>query len=39
MTEIIFFVKESAEGGYEAKVMGHSICIEGETIGELKRNM
>jgi predicted RNase H-like HicB family nuclease len=39
MTEIIFIVEESAEGGYEAKALGHSIFTEGETIEELRKNI
>lgn len=35
--EIIFVVEESAEGGYEAKALGHSIFTEGETCEELKQ--
>ena len=36
MTEIIFIVEESAEGGFEARALGHSIFTEGESISELK---
>lgn len=39
MTEIIFIVEESPEGGYEARALGHSIFTEGETIDELKENI
>ncbi len=39
MTEIIFVVEESPEGGYEAKSLGYSIFTEGETMEELKRNI
>ncbi|WP_421892575.1 2-oxoisovalerate dehydrogenase [Marinoscillum sp.] len=39
MTEIIFFVEESAEGGFEAKALGESIFTDGETIDELKQNI
>jgi hypothetical protein len=35
-SEIIFIVEESAEGGYEAKAVGHSVFTEAETIDELK---
>lgn len=35
--EIIFVVKESAKGGYEARALGHSIFTEAETWYELKR--
>ncbi len=34
--EIIFLVEESAEGGYEARALGHSIYTEGETYEEIK---
>jgi len=34
--EIIFIVEESAEGGYEAKALGHSIYTEAEDLEELK---
>ena len=39
MTEIIFIIEESPEGGYEAKALGYSIFTEGETIEELKENI
>jgi len=39
MTEIIFIVEESPEGGYEARALGHSIFTEAETIEELKENV
>jgi len=35
-TEIIFFVKESPEGGYEARAFGHSIFTQAGTMDELK---
>jgi predicted RNase H-like HicB family nuclease len=35
-TEIIFLVKESPEGGYEAKAVSHSIFTEADTIEELR---
>ena len=35
-TEIIFSVEESPEGGYEAKVLGHSIYTQADTFEELK---
>ena len=34
--EMIFVVEESAEGGYEAKALGHSIYTEAEDLQELK---
>lgn len=36
MSEIIFIVEESPEGGYEAKALGHSIYTEGENLEKLK---
>lgn len=39
MTEIIFIVEDSPEGGFEAKALGHSIFTEGETIEQLKQNI
>lgn len=36
MKEIIFMVEESAEGGYEAKALGHSIFTEADTIEALR---
>lgn len=39
MTEIIFIVEESPEGGYEAKALGYSIFTEGESIEQLKENV
>lgn len=35
-TEIIFSVEESADGGYEARALGHAIFTQAETIDELK---
>lgn len=34
--EIILLVEESAEGGYEARALGHSVFTEAETLDELK---
>lgn len=34
--EIIFLVKESPEGGYEARALGYSIFTEADTFEELK---
>ncbi len=39
MSEIIFIVENSDEGGYTAKALGHSIHTEGETLDELKENI
>ena len=38
-TEIIFFVQESAEGGYEARAVGHSIFTQADTMEQLKVNV
>lgn len=35
-SEIIFEVTESAEGGFEARALGHSIFTQAETEEELK---
>jgi hypothetical protein len=34
--EVIFEVRESPEGGYEARAIGHSIFTQAETIEELR---
>lgn len=39
MSEIIFIVEDSDEGGYTAKSLGYSIYTEGETLDELKENV
>lgn len=39
MSEIIFIVENSDEGGYTAKSLGCSIYTEGETLDELKENI
>ena len=39
MSEIIFIVENSDEGGYTAKSLGYSIFTEGETLDELKENI
>jgi dephospho-CoA kinase len=39
MSEIIFIVEESAEGGFEAKALGESIFTEAESMEELKENI
>ena len=38
-SEIIFMVQESAEGGYEARALGHSIFTEAETLNALKKKL
>jgi predicted RNase H-like HicB family nuclease len=35
-TEIIFLVKDSPEGSYEAKAVSHSIFTEADTLEELR---
>lgn len=35
--EIIFYIEESMEGGFEAKALGYSIFTEGDTVEELKK--
>jgi len=35
-TEIIFLVKESPEGGYEAEALGHAIFTEADSLEELR---
>lgn len=35
-TEIIFTVEESPEGGYEARVAGHDIFTQADSLNELK---
>jgi len=37
--EIIFVVRESPEGGYEAQALGHSIFTEADTLDELRRQV
>jgi len=39
MNEIIFIVKESPEGGYEAKALDYSIFTDGGNIEEIKQNI
>lgn len=39
MSEIIFIIEGSDEGGYTAKALGYSIYTEGETLDELKENI
>jgi predicted RNase H-like HicB family nuclease len=37
--EIVFFYRESPEGGYEAHAVSHSIFTQGETTAELEANV
>jgi len=39
MTEILFSVVESAEGGLTARAVGHSIFTEAESLEELRQNV
>lgn len=39
MKEIIFVVEESPEGGYEARVLDHSIFTDGDDLEQLKANV
>jgi hypothetical protein len=38
-TEIIFSIRESPEGGYEARALGHSIFTQADTFAKLKANL
>jgi hypothetical protein len=38
-TELTFAVRESPEGGYEARAHGYSIFTQAETMDELKLNV
>jgi hypothetical protein len=38
MSEVIFMVKESDEGGYTASALGYSIFTEADSLEELKFN-
>ena len=37
--EIIFYIEESYDGGFEAWALGYPIFTDGETIDELKSNI
>ena len=39
MSEIIFIVKESPEGGFEAEALGHSIFTDGDVMEQLQTNV
>jgi hypothetical protein len=39
ITEIIFAIQESPEGGYEARAVGHSIFTQAKTMDELRLNV
>jgi hypothetical protein len=38
-TEILFSVKKSRDGGYEARALGHSIFTRAKTMHELRTNV
>jgi len=38
-TEVIFSLRESPEGGYEARALRHSIFTQAETMQELRANV
>ena len=37
--EIIFYIEDSNEGGYEARALGHSIFTDGDSLEELRENI
>ena len=37
--EIIFYIDESMEGGFEARALGWPIYTEGDDVEELKKNI
>ena len=37
--EFIFLVEEDPEGGYNARALGQSIFVQGDTFDELKNNI
>jgi len=39
MSEIIFLIEESAEGGYSARAMEHSIFTDADSIEDIKKNI
>lgn len=39
MNEIIFMIKDSIDGGFEAQAVGYSIFTEAETMEEIKNNI
>lgn len=39
MSELIFFVKEAAEGGFNARSISHSIFTEADTLDELRHKI
>jgi predicted RNase H-like HicB family nuclease len=39
VNELIFLVEDDPEGGYNAKVLGQSIFVQGDTFESLKDNI
>ncbi len=39
MNEIIFLIEESAEGGYTARALGHSIFTEADSMNALREEI
>ncbi len=39
MSEIVFLVEESLEGGFEARALGHSVFTQAETIEALREQV
>ncbi len=39
MTELIFEVRESVEGGFEARALGTAIFTEGDSLEEIRSNV
>jgi hypothetical protein len=39
MSEIIFYIEESMDGGYEARALGYDIFTDGGNEEELKKNI
>lgn len=39
VSEIIFYIEESLDGGFEARALGYDIFTDGETVEELKINI
>lgn len=38
-SEIIFYIEESLDGGYEARALGYDIFTDGDSEDELKTNI
>ena len=39
MSEIIFVIKESPEGGFEARALDYAIFTDGDTMDEIRENV